>query len=292
MKLIRHLTPSGPAYAALQPDGSAEILVGEPFHAEGLRASGRTVEPGPLLAPVVASNIFGVGLNYRSHALEMGRPPPEFPMIFVKTTNVVQDPGAPIQLPRSSNASHEVDYEGELAVVIGRPAKNVRAADALDHVLGYTVANDVSARDWQFKWGGGQFCQGKGFDTFCPLGPVLVTPDEIPDPGVLGIRTWVNGELRQNSNTSDLIFDVPRLIAFLSASKTLLPGTVILTGTPGGVGAGLKPPRFLQPGDTVTIEVEGIGSLTNPVVAEAVAPSPVPASSSRPGASAALASLS
>lgn len=281
MKLIRHLTPSGPAYAALLPDGSAKALAGDPLSPDGLGPTGRPIEIGSLLAPVVATNILGVGLNYRSHALEMGRPLPEFPMIFVKTTNVVQAPGSPIELPRSRNASHEVDYEGELAVVIGRAAKNVSAGDALDYVLGYTVANDVSARDWQFKWGGGQFCQGKGFDTFCPLGPVLVTPDEIPDPGTLGIRTWVNGELRQNSNTSDLIFDVPALIAFLSASKTLLPGTVILTGTPSGVGAGLKPPRFLQPGDTVTIEIEGIGRLTNPVVAETVGLGTV--SPSRPG---------
>ena len=268
MKLIRHLTPSGPAYAALQPDGSARALEGDPYSARGLRATGRTIEIGSRLAPIAATNILGVGLNYRLHAVEMGRPLPQHPMIFVKTTNVVQDPGAPIVLPRSVNISHEVDYEGELAVVIGRAAKNVSRENAIDHELGYTVANDVSARDWQFKWGGGQFCQGKGFDTFCPLGPVLVTADEIPDPGRLGLRTWVNGELRQDSNTADLIFDVPSLIAFLSASKTLLPGTVILTGTPGGVGAALKPPRDLQPGDVVTIEIEGVGVLTNPVVAE------------------------
>ncbi|MEN9840733.1 MAG: hypothetical protein RL376_533 [Verrucomicrobiota bacterium] len=228
------------------------------------------VVPGRLIAPISPCNVMGIGLNYRGHAREMNRPLPEFPMIFVKTTNSLQDPFAPIMLPRSSNASHEVDYEGELAVVIGRAAKNVSREHALDYVFGYTVANDVSARDWQFKWGNGQFCQGKGFDTFCPLGPVLVTADEITDPGQLAIRTWVNGELRQESNTSDLIFDVPALIAFLSASKTLLPGTVILTGTPSGVGAGFQPPRYLQPGDTVAIEIEGIGTLENPVLAETV----------------------
>lgn len=268
MKLIRHQTSAGPAYAALQPDGTALELEGDPFSPEGLRATGRPVTPGTRLAPIVPTNILGVGLNYRSHAVEMGRPLPQFPMIFVKTTNVVQNPGGPIVLPRSANASHEVDYECELAVVIGKTAKNVPRERALEYVLGYTAANDVSARDWQFKWGGGQFCQGKGFDTFCPLGPVLVTADEIPDPGKLAIRAIVNGDLRQESNTSDLIFDVPSLIAFLSASKTLLPGTVILTGTPGGVGAAFIPPRFLQPGDTVTVELEGIGALTNPVVAE------------------------
>jgi 2-keto-4-pentenoate hydratase/2-oxohepta-3-ene-1,7-dioic acid hydratase in catechol pathway len=271
MKLIRHLTPDGPAYAVLQPDGRAIGLAGDPFSADGLKlVSSMPVVPGRLIAPISPCNVMGIGLNYRGHAREMNRPLPEFPMIFVKTTNSLQDPFAPIMLPRSSNASHEVDYEGELAVVIGRAAKNVSREHALDYVFGYTVANDVSARDWQFKWGNGQFCQGKGFDTFCPLGPVLVTADEITDPGQLAIRTWVNGELRQESNTSDLIFDVPALIAFLSASKTLLPGTVILTGTPSGVGAGFQPPRYLQPGDTVAIEIEGIGTLENPVLAETV----------------------
>ncbi|NDC75057.1 FAA hydrolase family protein [bacterium] len=268
MKLIRHLTPSGPAYAALLPQGQAQPLAGDPFTPEGLRPDGAPTAHGSLLSPVLPANIFGIGLNYRRHAEEMGRTLPQFPMIFIKTTNALSHPGAPIVLPRSTNASHEVDYEGELAVVIGRTAKNVTRERALDHVFGYTVANDVSARDWQFKWGGGQFCQGKGFDTFCPLGPVLVTADELPDPGQLAIRSIVNGELRQESNTSDLIFDIPALIAFLSASRTLLPGTVILTGTPSGVGAGFTPPRFLQPGDHVTIEIEGIGTLFNPVVAE------------------------
>ncbi|MCX6936496.1 MAG: fumarylacetoacetate hydrolase family protein [Verrucomicrobia bacterium] len=271
MKLIRHLTPDGPAYAALQSDGTALALSGDPYSITGLQvAASLPVSLGPRLAPVLPANIIGIGLNYRAHAREMNRPLPEFPMIFVKTTNALQDPFAPIVLPRSGNASREVDYEGELAVVIGRAAKNVSREHALDYVFGYTVANDVSARDWQFKWGNGQFCQGKSFDTFCPLGPVLVTADEIPDPGQLAVRTWVNGELRQESNTSDLIFDVPALIAFLSASKTLLPGTVILTGTPSGVGAGFQPPRYLQSGDTVAIEIEGIGTLENPVQAESL----------------------
>ena len=270
MRLIRHLTTSGPAYAALQPDGSALPLFGDPLGGPdgALTPAGAPIAPGKLLCPVSSPNIIGIGLNYRSHAEEVGRPLPQFPMIFVKTTNALQNPGDPILLPRSQNASTEVDYEGELAVVIGRAAKNVTRERALDHVLGYTIANDVSARDWQFKWGGGQFCQGKGFDTFCPLGPVLVTADEIPDPGRLAIRTRVNGELRQQSTTADLIFDIPALIAFLSASKTLVPGTVILTGTPAGVGTAFNPPRFLQPGDTVSIEIENIGTLTNPVFAE------------------------
>ena len=272
MRLIRHLTPSGPAYAALQPDGSARSLADDPLASgsDALVPSGPPTAPGKLLCPVASPNIIGIGLNYRSHADEVGRPLPQFPMVFVKTTNALQHPGEPILLPRSQNASAEVDYEGELAVVIGRATKNVSRERALDHVLGYTIANDVSARDWQFKWGGGQFCQGKGFDTFCPLGPVLVTTDEIPDPGRLSIRTRVNGELRQQSTTADLIFDIPTLIAFLSASKTLVPGTVILTGTPAGVGTAFNPPRFLQPGDTVSIEIENIGTLTNPVIDEPV----------------------
>lgn len=270
MRIIRHLTSEGPAYAALQPDGSALALSGDPFLPGGLQPTGLVVTPGKRLAPLMPPAIIGIGLNYRAHAAEVGRPLPEFPMIFVKTPNTVQNPDDPIVLPRSRNTSHEVDYECELAVIIGRAAKNVSRADAMSYVFGYTVANDVTARDWQFKWGGGQFCQGKGFDTFCPLGPVLVTADELPDAGALALRTLVNGEERQSSTTADLIFDVPTLIEFLSASKTLLPGTVILTGTPSGVGAWFSPPRFLQPGDTVSVEIEKIGALQNPVLAESV----------------------
>jgi 2-keto-4-pentenoate hydratase/2-oxohepta-3-ene-1,7-dioic acid hydratase in catechol pathway len=161
--------------------------------------------------------------------------------------------------------SQEVDYECELAVVIGKACKNVSKANALDYVLGYTCANDVSARDWQLKFGGGQWCRGKTFDTFAPLGPCLVLKDEIPDPNKLRIQTVLNGSVMQDWNTDDMIFDVPALIEFLSGDTTLLPGTVILTGTPHGIGAARKPPVFLKDGDVVTIEIEKIGSLTNPV---------------------------
>jgi 2-keto-4-pentenoate hydratase/2-oxohepta-3-ene-1,7-dioic acid hydratase in catechol pathway len=164
--------------------------------------------------------------------------------------------------------SAEVDYECELAVVIGRACKNVSRERALDYVLGYTCANDVSARDWQIRNGGGQWCRGKTFDTFAPLGPCLVTRDEIPNPNALKIATLLNGERMQDESTSDMIFDVPRLIEFLSGSTTLVPGTVILTGTPSGVGMARKPPRWLKPGDVVTVEIEKIGQLTNPVSAE------------------------
>jgi 2-keto-4-pentenoate hydratase/2-oxohepta-3-ene-1,7-dioic acid hydratase in catechol pathway len=180
----------------------------------------------------------------------------------------VQNPGDPILLP-THLASHEVDYECELAVVIGRACKNVKRAQALDYVLGLTCANDVSARDWQIKRGGGQWCRGKFFDTFCPLGPRLVTLDEVPGPNLLKIATHLNGETVQDWTTSDMIFDVPTLIEFLSGSTTLLPGTVILTGTPHGVGMAAKPtPRWLRPGDEVAIEIEGIGVLSNPVQLE------------------------
>jgi 2-keto-4-pentenoate hydratase/2-oxohepta-3-ene-1,7-dioic acid hydratase in catechol pathway len=172
-----------------------------------------------------------------------------------------------ILLPRHLS-SDRVDYECELAVVIGRDCKNVSASKAIDYVAGYTCANDVSVRDWQKSAGGGQWCRGKTLDTFCPLGPYLVTPDEIPDPQNLKIRTLLNGEAVQNWSTNDMIFTVAQIIEFLSGSTTLPAGTVILTGTPHGVGMASTPPRWLQPGDQVTIEIEKIGSLTNPVAEE------------------------
>jgi 2-keto-4-pentenoate hydratase/2-oxohepta-3-ene-1,7-dioic acid hydratase in catechol pathway len=265
MKIIRHLTPSGPAYASLQPDGSAREIAGDLFGS--FRETEKVVKPGKILAPVVPPNILAIGLNYKKHAEEGGKGVPERPMLFIKSTSSLQNPGDPIELPRKL-ASTEVDYECELAVVIGKTCKNVTRASALDFVLGYTAANDVSARDWQMRLNGGQFCQGKSFDTFCPLGPVLVTRDEIPNPNSLGIKTILNGQAMQDWNTNDMVFDVPALIEFLSGSKTLLAGTVILTGTPHGVGYARKPPVFLKTGDTVTIEIEKIGSLTNPVVEE------------------------
>lgn len=222
------------------------------------------------LAPVVPTQIICIGLNYRRHAEETGASMPERPIMFVKGINSLQNPDDPIVIPTTA-ASNEVDYECELAIVIGRgpkgePCKNVSRAAALSYVAGYTAANDVSARDWQLKWGGGQWCRGKYFDTFCPLGPVLVTPDEIPDPQNLAIRTRLNGALVQDWTTSDMIFGVAQLIEFLSASCTLPAGTVLLTGTPHGVGMAAKPtPRFLRPGDTVAIEIEQIGRLTNTV---------------------------
>jgi 2-keto-4-pentenoate hydratase/2-oxohepta-3-ene-1,7-dioic acid hydratase in catechol pathway len=182
----------------------------------------------------------------------------------MKTPTAVQNPGDPILLPTRLK-SNQVDYECELAVVIGKEAKNVSRDRALDYVLGYTCANDVSARDWQKEMGGSQWCRGKTFDTFCPLGPRLVTADEITQPNQLAIKTVLNGQVMQDWNTNDMIFDVPTLIEFLSGSTSLPAGTVILTGTPHGVGMARNPPVWLKAGDEITIEIEKIGSLTNPV---------------------------
>jgi 2-keto-4-pentenoate hydratase/2-oxohepta-3-ene-1,7-dioic acid hydratase in catechol pathway len=267
MHLIRHLTPAGPAYASLQPDNSARAITGDIFG--DYRVTEQIVLPGKRLAPLVPTNLLCIGLNYKKHAAESNNPPPPHPVLFIKNTAALQNPGDPIEIPVKL-PSTRVDYECELAIVIGRTCKNATQANALDYVLGYTCANDVSARDWQRNGGGGQWCQGKSFDTFCPLGPVLVTKDEIPNPNALQIKTILNGEVMQDWNTNDMIFDVPTLIEFLSSSKTLLPGTVILTGTPHGVGFARNPPIWLQAGDTVSVEIEKIGTLTNPVVNETV----------------------
>lgn len=267
MKIIRYLNAEAEIHhAALQPDGTARGIRGDILGA--FEVTDRVVQPVKLLAPVDPPNLLCIGLNYRRHAEEGKAPVPERPVLFMKATTAVQNPGDPIVLPRHLR-SDEVDYECELAVVIGKRCRNVSREAALDHVLGYTCANDVSARDWQIRWGGSQWCRGKTFDTFAPLGPCLVLRDEIPDPAALKIRTVLNGQVMQDWSCDDFIFDVPAVISFLSGSTTLLPGTVILTGTPHGVGFARKPPVFLQPGDTVSVEIDRIGTLTNPVVAEA-----------------------
>jgi 2-keto-4-pentenoate hydratase/2-oxohepta-3-ene-1,7-dioic acid hydratase in catechol pathway len=266
MKIIRYQDHEARvAHAWQAADGAHYKISGDIFGTHS--ATDQPADVAKLLAPVFPSGILCIGLNYRHHAAETNAKIPERPILFFKGNNALQNPGDPILIP-SFLASHEVDYECELAIVIGRACKNVRRAQALDYVLGYTCANDVSARDWQIKWGGSQWCRGKTFDTFAPMGPCLVTSDEIPNPNALPIRTLVNGETLQESNTSDMIFDVPAIIEFLSGSTTLLPGTVILTGTPQGVGMARNPPRWLAPGDEVVIEIEGIGRLANPVEME------------------------
>lgn len=265
MKIIRYLDSEGrTGHAAQAIDGSSRVIEGDLFGA--FQVSERRADIRKLLAPVQPSAIVCIGLNYRFHAEEMRAEIPRFPVVFMKLPTAIQHPGEPIVLPRHLG-SEQVDYECELAVVIGKAARNVRRDNALDHVLGYTCANDVSARDWQKSGGGGQWCRGKTFDTFCPLGPVLVTADEL-QPNRLPVRTILNGVIMQDSSTSDMIFDVPALIEFLSGSTTLHPGTVILTGTPHGVGMARTPPVWLREGDTVTVDIEGIGVLTNPVTAE------------------------
>lgn len=215
-------------------------------------------------------NIFCVGKNYFAHAKEFagsgfdssaksGGDIPADPIIFTKVPESVVGPGAAIEMPAVSTA---IDYEAELAVIIGRGGKGIAAKDAMAHVWGYTILNDITARDWQGRHQ--QWHMGKSFDTFCPMGPWLVSADEL-DGTKTGVRCYVNGEERQNASTADLIFDIPKLIETLSAGITLYPGDVIATGTPVGVGIGFKPPKYLQAGDVVRVEIDGIGSLENPV---------------------------
>lgn len=211
--------------------------------------------------PLVPRNILCVGANYRDHCIETGLAIPEKPVIFAKFSNTLAADGDALTWPEGF--TEQVDWEAELGVVIGRRAKGVSEADALSHVFGYVAANDVSARDVQL--GEAQWVRGKSLDGFCPLAPALVTRDEIADVQSLGIRCLVNGEAVQSSNTREMIFSVPYLVAYLSRAITLEPGDLILTGTPAGVGLGLKPPRFLKRGDVVTVEIDGLGSVTNPV---------------------------
>lgn len=215
-------------------------------------------------------NIFCVGKNYFAHAKEFagsgfdssaksGGDIPADPIIFTKVPESVVGPGAAIEMPAVSTA---IDYEAELAVIIGRGGKGIAAKDAMAHVWGYTIVNDITARDWQGRHQ--QWHMGKSFDTFCPMGPWLVSADEL-DGTKTRVRCYVNGEERQNASTADLIFDIPKLIETLSAGITLYPGDVIATGTPVGVGIGFKPPKYLQAGDVVRVEIDGIGSLENPM---------------------------
>jgi len=213
------------------------------------------LEEVTLLAPIPdPGTVYAIGLNYAAHAAETGGEPPEQPIVFVKVRNSVAPPGGPVHCPA---VVHRLDYEGELTAVIG----------AGGAVAGYAVADDVSARDLQAREP--QWTRAKGADTFCPWGPWVTTADEVGDPGALRLRTWVNEELRQDASTSDLIFGIDQLVAFLSETHTLSPGDLILTGTPDGVGVAMDPPQFLQTGDVVRIEIEGLGSIEHAVAAAA-----------------------
>ncbi|MFV8310588.1 fumarylacetoacetate hydrolase family protein [Mycobacteroides chelonae] len=257
MRLGRIASPDGVAFVSIEGDDGTETareIAEHPFGTPTFTGRQWPLADVRLLAPILASKVVAMGKNYAAHAAEMGGAPPESPVIFIKPNTSIIGPGLPIQLPPSAS---EVHHEGELAIVIGRPCKDVPASRAAEVILGYTIGNNVSARDHQRA--DGQWTRAKGHDTFCPLGPWIVTD---LDPSDLAIRTEVNGEVRQSSRTSLLLHDVGAIVEWVSAVMTLLPGDVILTGTPEGVGP-------IVDGDTVSVTIEGIGTLSNPVVRKA-----------------------
>jgi 2-keto-4-pentenoate hydratase/2-oxohepta-3-ene-1,7-dioic acid hydratase in catechol pathway len=245
-------------------DGGPEVLRAAEQVAERAEAIAYETAKVKFLAPVHdPQKIVCIGLNYRDHAAESGSPIPKEPILFSKYPTALIGHGESIVLPP---VSREVDYEAELVIVVGKRGRNLAAASAMDFVAGYTVGHDVSARDWQLKKDGKQWMVGKTFDTFAPVGPVLVTADEVHDPHNLGIRLRLNGQTMQDSSTKQLIFGVGEILAYLSQVFTLEPGDLIFTGTPPGVGFAKKPPLFLKGGDVVEIEIDGLGLLRNPVV--------------------------
>ena len=259
MKLVRFLVNAEISYGALE-GRIIRRVAGDVFGKYALTDKEFNMDDVILLPPVAPPNIIAIGLNYIDHAGESGSKPPSRPIIFIKATTSVISHGDSIVLPLI--APDEVDFEAELCVVIGSTAKDISEAEALDYVLGYTCGNDVSARDCQRKLDT-QWARAKSFDTFCPIGPYIET--EIPDPGNLDICSRVNGAVMQKSNTRNMIFSVRHLISYCSRNMTLLPGTLIMTGTPEGVGFARNPPVFLRDGDTVEVEIEGIGVLKNNV---------------------------
>ena len=231
----------------------------------GLKADSGALRELDVRAPISApSKIICIGKNYAEHAREMGSEPPSIPVVFSKFPSAIIGPDSEVVLPPISS---KVDFEAELVVVIGRAGRNIAREDAMSHVFGYCCGNDISARDWQKEKPGGQWLLGKTFDTFAPLGPMIVTADEVPDPHQLDIEMRLNGETMQRSNTRNLIFPIDYLIAHLSQFSTLQPGDLIYTGTPSGVGAGRDPQLFLKPGDQLEVEISGLGVLRNSVVA-------------------------
>lgn len=278
MKLVRYGPAGGEKPGLIDANGGLRDLSGEiadiagdnlgPATLDRLRVIEPTslsvVDGNPRLAPPLSGigKIVGIGLNYADHAAETGMAAPDEPILFAKQTTSLNDPNGDIVMPRGAN---QVDWEAELAVVIGTTARYVVEADALAHVAGYCVANDVSERDFQSNRGG-DWQKGKSCDSFGPLGPWLVTADEVPDPQALRVHLEVNGESMQDGSTEKMIFNVGHLISYISFFMTLSAGDVIITGTPPGVGAGRTPPRFLQPGDVVTVGVEGLGAQRQVVV--------------------------
>jgi 2-keto-4-pentenoate hydratase/2-oxohepta-3-ene-1,7-dioic acid hydratase in catechol pathway len=285
MRLATLLTKKGPSACVLQGAHYVELHATDPAlpcNVRALLAAGpdalRAAEQAArrpdavryeaasakLLAPVIdPQKIICLGLNYRDHAAESGAPIPKEPILFSKYSTALIGDGEPIVLPPVSS---EVDYEAELVIVVGKRGRNLSAEQAPAHVAGYTVGHDVSARDWQLKKDGKQWMAGKTFDTFAPIGPHLVTADEIPDPLNLPIRLRLNGQTMQDSNTRQMIFGIGATLAYLSQIMTLEPGDLIFTGTPPGVGFARKPPVYLKAGDLVEVEIDGLGTLRNPVV--------------------------
>jgi len=267
MKIVRFMNEAGKIHYGIIENGGddkAFIIEGDIF--KTIRVTNKIEKINAFLSPIDPPNIFALGFNYGGHAEESDVMYPERPIIFMKANTSVIGHGEAIILPQAG--PDEVDYEAELAVVIGKTAKNITPDEVERYILGYTCGNDISARDWQFHKQKDQWTRGKSFDTFCPLGPWLVTADEINDPNRLNVRSLLNGQIMQDSNTARMIFNVASVISDLSKSMTLQPGTVIMTGTPDGVGFTREPPVFLKDGDTITIEVEHIGQLTNPVKME------------------------
>lgn len=267
MKIIQFISGDGNIlYGVIESmsDKTAFIIEGNIF--EKYFVSRNKAEIKKILPPIYPPNILCLGLNYKKHAEETGASYPEVPILFLKGTNSIIGPQDEIILPKI--APDEVDYEAELAIIIKKRGKNISAEDSMDYILGYTCANDISARDWQMRKQKRQWARGKSFDTFCPIGPWIVSKDEIADPHNLRIRTIINGKVYQDSNTSDMIFNIPTIISNLSQSMTLYPGTLILTGTPQGVGFVKNPPVFLREGDVITVSIEKIGELTNKIIKE------------------------
>jgi 2-keto-4-pentenoate hydratase/2-oxohepta-3-ene-1,7-dioic acid hydratase in catechol pathway len=279
MKLLRYGPPGGEKPGLLDRDGNIRDLSGavRDIGGEALAAASldrlRRLDPAtlplvsgsPRLGPCVGAvpKIVAIGLNYRLHAQEAGAEIPSEPIFFMKATSSICGPNDDVIIPKGSQ---KTDYEVELGIVIGSLTRYIAVHDAPEHIAGYCLVNDVSEREFQIERGG-QWTKGKSADTFCPIGPWLVTSDEVPDPGKLALWTEVNGERRQNSNTADLIFGVNHLVSYVSHFMTLLPGDVIPTGTPSGVGLGFKPPKFLKPGDRMRLSVEGLGEQNQRLVA-------------------------
>ena len=267
MQIIRFISEDNRVYTGCgYTDGQARVISGDMYTDFKVTSEKKSVVR--LLSPIDPSVIYCIGLNYMPHIEETKLRLPEFPIVFMKNLGAAAAHLDDILIPVSCEDPPQVDYEAELCVVIGKKVKNVSVEDALDAVLGYTCANDVSAREWQKSGGGKQWVKGKSFDTFCPFGPWIVTPDEIGDPQDLEVECVLNGSVMQKGNTSEMLFPVAKLISFLSESATLFPGTLILTGTPSGVGFTREPPVFLSPGDVLETRISRIGTLENRVALE------------------------